>query len=250
MRFRHQLCLIERYDEKNNKQQQKKKTIVKVCIGLLLALSFLQACGELPSEESHGFMLNAQHRRISWHKKDLPITLSIHKAFPVEYLSDVERAVEYWNKEFRETVGYEVFVIDERGHTQQNPHHDSHSFIYWTTELPPGFYSDQEIIEGIIKQGVTTNHWKGDYIEDSDIRINGKEVKFFTDTDKPEYRVGKVHMKSLMIHELGHMLGLGHNEVKDPGGVASVMNPVLFPGVVRDVLRADDREALLYEYII
>ena len=235
----------------------KKKTIVKVCIGLLLALSFLQACGELPTEESHGFMLNAQHRRISWHKKDLPITLSIHKAFPVEYLSDVERAVEYWNKEFRETVGYEVFVIDEDGHIQDKPQHDGHSFIYWiedwieTYPYPIAYTPEEKRGQGsVIKQGVTTNYWKGDYIDESDIRINGEEVKFFTDTDKPEYRVGKVHMKSLMIHELGHMLGLGHNEIKDPGGAASVMNPVLFPGVVRDVLRADDREALFYEYII
>ena len=231
----------------------KKKTIVKVCIGLLLALSFLQACGELPPEESHGFMLNAQQRRISWHKKDLPITLSIHKDFPVEYLSDVERAIEYWNKEFRETVGYEVFVIDEDRHIQDRPQQDGHSLIYWIADWVKTYpYSAEEKKRqgSVIKQGVTTNYWRGDYIYESDIRVNGEEVGFFTDTDKPENRVGKVHMKSLMVHELGHMLGLRHNDkMDDSSGVDSVMNPILFPGVVRYALRLDDRGALPYEYL-
>jgi matrix metalloproteinase-8 (neutrophil collagenase) len=52
-----------------------------------------------------------------------------------------------------------------------------------------------------------------------------------------------VDLKSLFIHELGHVLGLDHSQM--PG---SIMNPYLGDGEERDVLSSQDISHLECEY--
>ena len=57
------------------------------------------------------------------------------------------------------------------------------------------------------------------------------------------FGLGKVHFKSLIIHELGHALGLDHNEEQ-----GSVMNSSLASGVIRAEVGMQDTSSLKCEY--
>ena len=63
---------------------------------------------------------------------------------------------------------------------------------------------------------------------------------FFTDTSEV---VKGVNLESLLIHELGHVLGLKHID-----GTSSVMATYLALQVKRESLFAPDKEALACEY--
>ncbi len=90
------------------------------------------------------------------------------------------------------------------------------------------------------EQARTSVYWVGDQIREADIRINAKNFTFYSETPSG-YR--DVHLQSLLIHELGHVLGLRHKD-----DTASVMATYLASQTLRINLSDADKENVNCEY--
>ena len=158
----------------------------------------------------------------------MPIQLYVHEDVPDDFHEDIKDAVDIWNQAAGKVL-FEVPIFYLPG--TSTPEKDGHSVVYWLKDWEPE--KDNE-------QGRTTVYWRRDQIREADVRINGKDFKFFFGE---ELILGQVHFKSLLIHELGHALGLDHNAIN-----GSVMNPTLRSGFMRDEVKTVDQASLSCEY--
>jgi hypothetical protein len=187
----------------------------------------LQACAQKPSpEESCNFVQNGDQQRVSW-GADTPVVLYIDSSVPEEFFEPIRHAADTWNR----TVGREVLKVG--GWTQSNgvPGQDGANIIYflhtWEADRPN-------------EQARTTVYWANDRIYEADIRINAHNFDFFTSEDPV---VGRVDVESLVLHELGHVLGLAHNV-----STASVMAKSLANATLRRKIGDIDTNSIKCEY--
>lgn len=129
-------------------------------------------------------------------------------------------------------MGREMFVIEEANvQGPPEPTQDGKSTIYWMDHWEP---------ELSTQQARTTLYWIGSQIYEADIRVNSANFGFNFDVREPS---GFVDLESLLIHELGHVLGLAHDVT--PG---SVMNIWLNEGQSRRKFLASNLNSLQCEY--
>lgn len=179
------------------------------------------------AEDSCGFVQNVYNQRISW-KGKLPIHLQVHESFPAADMDALFAAAKQWEL----VLGRKAFDIDTTLVTGPlSPRQDGQNIIY--------YLSDWEA-DRPTEQARTTVYWVGDQIYEADIRINSKNFTFYL--DEPQ-NGGDVHLESLLVHELGHVLGFKHN---DSGG--SVMATYLSSNTIRDQIGSIDSNELRCEY--
>ncbi len=200
-------------------------------VGMVLGLLLVQACGRsLPVENSCNFVQNQKKQRVSWKRPDI-VKLYIDASVPVDYQEGIQRAVDHWNEHGRTQFGGEFFQIKKEQVGSAEPQRDGYSKIYLMHTWEDNKYNEQ---------ARTTIYWSGNRIYESDIRINEKNFDFFTgDVSVPN----KVHVESLLIHELGHSLGLAHSDENN-----SVMQVSLANGRLRNVLGDSDLASMQCEY--
>ena len=201
-----------------------------------LALVFLQACGPNPlsflqpsysPQEDCGFVQNVYGQRISW-KGNLPIPLYVHESYPKEYIGALQSAIQKWEQ----LAGKPLFQVMGYGSGGPlNPRQDGSNVIYYMNTWEDNRPSEQ---------ARTYVYWVGDVIREADIRINAKNFTFYWQSPKTN---SDVHIESLLIHELGHVLGLKHN---DSGG--SVMATYLSALTTRVAIAGLDTKSLKCEY--
>lgn len=211
-----------------------KKTVIGAI--LLLSTLWLSACGQTladavnPSygaENDCGFVQNVYGQRISW-KNNLPIRLSFHSSVPSEYYPAIENALKKWETATGRPL-FQVVAYNLSGPLQ--PRQDGVNMIYWMNTWEANRTSEQ---------ARTSVYWVGDEIREADIRINAKDFTYYVTTP----RSGRdVHLESLLVHELGHVLGLKH---KDAGG--SVMGTYLASTTNRATVTKTDVDAVRCEY--
>ena len=204
----------------------KNKNLVKYLI-LFVSAVLLQSCGfEVEPEDPCNFVQNSKLQRVSW--KGKPAKMYIHNSVPSEYHKSIKDAAEVWNLE----VGYEVISIESVVTGSGTPKQDGYNVIYWMSTWDENKKSEQ---------ARTTIYWKGSHIYEADIRINAKHHRF---SNAEEPLQTRVDFNSLMVHEMGHVLGLAHI----PQGTQSVMQAYLSNGVERRNLFKVDENTLSCEY--
>lgn len=206
--------------------------MLKVILSSLTVVAILfavQACApkKPTSEEACGFNQNVYGERISWNK-NVPVGFYIHESVPTEFYPAIERAMKDWET----ATGIKFFIIlDYSYKSALDPKRDGINVIYWMNTWEADHSSEQ---------ARTSVYWEGDEIKETDIRINAKDFTFYVDTpNSPK----DLHLESLLVHELGHVLGLKHQDQS-----ASVMASTLDSNVVRTNISTGDVNSIRCEY--
>jgi hypothetical protein len=182
---------------------------------------------QFKSQPDCGFVQNVYGERISW-KDKLPIAVNIHESVPVEFRATLIKALTSWET----TAGRKLFDVREVSASGPiEPRQDGANVIYFMNQ-----WEAQKSTE----QARTSVYWVGDQIKEFDIRLNAKDFKFYT--EMPQNGL-EVHLLSLMIHEVGHALGLKHRDTSP-----SVMGTYLASNFTRDQLTPVDRQSFACEY--
>ena len=187
----------------------------------------LQACGMKPSpQDSCNFVQNSELQRVSWGAQT-PVIVYIDSSVPAPFFDAINTAAEEWNR----AVGREVLKIGGWVNRTGGPMQDRQNVIYYLGDWEP---------ERPTEQARTTVYWAGDRVYEADIRLNGRNFNFFWGDDPV---AGRVDIQSLVLHELGHVLGLAHNATPQ-----SVMAKSLPSATLRRNLSADDENSIRCEY--
>ncbi len=194
---------------------------------VFLPLLMLGGCGpKNRNQEECGFVQNVYGERISW-KDSSPIPLYVHESFPAHMLPGLQRAMDRWE----EVLGRPVFRIVQTGYQSSGPRQDGVNVIYWLTTWEA---------EKSAEQARTSIYWLGDQIREADIRINAKNFTFYVDVTVYSQ---SIHLESLLVHELGHVLGLKHKDDNQ-----SVMATYLANNTSRTQISEVDKENVRCEY--
>lgn len=199
---------------------------------ILITFSALanQACSRrLPPQESCNFVQNPEQQRVSW-GRNIPVKLYVHESVPTTAYAALDKAINEYNVKLG--GGREIFKIIARGTLGAlDPKRDGYSTIYWF-----GTWDTSRRTE----QARTTIYWTGAEIFEADIRVNAANFRYsLGETTNPT----EVDLSSLLVHELGHVLGLGHTLT-----AGSVMNFSLDEGQDRRRLAEQDLASLKCEY--
>ncbi|UYL09563.1 matrixin family metalloprotease [Bdellovibrio sp. SKB1291214] len=195
---------------------------------VVMALA-LGACAP-KSQDSCGFVQNSYGERVSW-KAEVPVTMYLHTSVPEEYVGAIVSAAQTWEK----SAGRKLFniVTTPRVSGPNSPRQDGKNVIYfmdtWETERGS-------------EQARTSVLWRGDQINETDIRVNTKDFTFYWNQSKSG---SSVNIEALILHEMGHVLGLKHNDDK---AASSVMQTYLRSGDDRTEPSATDTTDLKCEY--
>ena len=185
----------------------------------------LIGCSKPKSEDSCGFVQNVYGERVSW-KENLPVRMWLHTSVPAEFEPSIRMAAETWNR----ALGKNAIIIEMQKVGGSAAGRDGQNVIY--------FMNQWERDKGS-EQGRTSLYWVGDLIQEADIRINDYNYNFYGSSPMP----GHVSMESLALHELGHVLGLKHEDASP-----SVMATYLRTNQERNELQQSDSESLKCEY--
>lgn len=204
---------------------------------VLLTILIIQACAP-KSQQDCGFVQNSYGERVSW-KSDSPVTMYVHSAIPESLIPAIQAAAETWNKTANRKLINLITSPRYRGPIA--PHQDGVNVIYFMETWEANLGSEQ---------GRTSVYWIGDLIKEADMRINGADFGFewqgqtLTKAAKSDRASsGPVNIEALVLHELGHVLGLKHKD-----GESSVMATYLASGDERTYLAVTDQKALQCEY--
>lgn len=196
----------------------KPKTYLTLALGLLTILS-LQGCGNPPAQESCNFVQNQFGRRVGW--AQMPIRFYADSSVDRQQFRVIVESMEIWNRYFDrpvfEMIGRTSDLPEPRLTADGRVVPDGFNGIFMAH--PDNFQRSPYRTE----QARASISFRGDFIYEADILIDSSQDFFYT--DNPEDGQGRIHFKSLIVHELGHVLGLDHIETSD-----SVMAPVLPPG--------------------
>lgn len=179
------------------------------------------------SQESCGYIQNEFGERVSW-KSNLPVKLYLDSSIPSDMTDSIYKAADIWEK----ASGKKLFEIQRAENAVSiKPSHDDVNSIYWSKTWDDSKKS---------QQAITTLSFAGPLISEADIKINNKDYEFYT--EEPQNSM-QVNMESLMLHELGHVLGFKHLSIKP-----TVMWPTLAPAFLRIELYKNDLTTLKCEY--
>jgi hypothetical protein len=182
---------------------------------LMFALISLFSVPALPCDDCTT-VKNSAGKQVKMHG---PMKLYIHESVPAEFIPAITNAVKSWEGFMGEPVFEIVGVLN--GPAAANK--DGVSVIYYMTT-----WEDHKSSE----QARATIYWQDTEISEGDIRVNGKNFLFSTSEKDMQ---NKVDFESLMLRQLGHLLGLAHDNSKD-----SMMKDTLPAGVLRREINAPE----------
>lgn len=195
---------------------------------LMLASAFiLKIHAPSQSEDVCDFVQNGLGQRVSWNS-ELPVKVHIHHSVPQRFRGAIKSAMRRWNHSYKRETLFQFMGMAEG---ENSPKKENNSVIYWKEQ-----WSGEKVGE----QARTTVFWKNNQISEADIQINAQDFDFAWE-DEPVNKA--VDFESLMVHELGHSLGLSHTSKKE-----SVMLTRLSTGTFRRDPSKTDLSSLSCEY--
>jgi len=184
----------------------------------VLALGYIHSCN---------FVQNSQGLRVSW-KSAKPVHFIISKSVPPEYDSTIHMAAHIWNS----TLNTGLINVHRDDSIPNGPGDDRLNMIYWVTDWPNDMAQEQ---------ARTSIRWDVSKLRDADIRVNATHYQFFKEGVTPVS--SQISLLSLMLHEMGHGVGLKHIE-----DASSVMQTYLGSGMTREAPGKVDTDSLGCEY--
>lgn len=210
---------------------------------IMSSLAFTMVSCKPKEAQDCGFVQNVYGQRISWKSKE-PIQLVIHSSVPTELRQAIYRATQTWESH----AGQKLFnIIEDSSQVSIEPKKDGKNVIYFMHSWEPDRRSEQ---------GRTSVYWADDQIMESDIRINAANFSFY-DQDPAQLVLASgidgtvnalsnsegYNFEALVLHELGHFLGLKHTTEK-----SSVMVTHLSAYTNRTVLSQSDGDSIRCAY--
>jgi len=202
---------------------------------LFVLIAFgLQGCAP-KSQDDCGFVQNVYGERISW-KGEVPVTMYLHESVPQQYVGAIEAAARTWQDASGKNLIKIVTDQDQRVKGPINPQKDGRNIIYFFTT----WESDKSS-----EQARTSIYWIGDQIKEADMRINAQNFKYYWNQPGSTSieTANSVNIEALVIHEMGHVLGLKHKDAN-----SSVMATYLASNTDRVNIADTDKSALQCEY--
>lgn len=192
----------------------------------LISVALLMESCAPTGQESCGFIQNNFGERVSW-KGQIPVKLYIHESVPANLRAGIASAAEVWNSAANRKLIEVQSSITVQGPLR--PIQDGFNVVYFFQD---GWDGDAR------EQARTTAYSIGDQIKEADVRVNGK-FKYYLNSGN----AGEINFEALLIHELGHVLGLKHQDAQP-----SVMAESLQPNNDRVELANYDVDSLKCEY--
>jgi predicted Zn-dependent protease len=198
------------------------KKLAWILLSSLMLFEIQCAKGPAP-QAGCGFVVNNEAQRVSW-KNQVPIKMYFDTSVPTQFQDSIKAAFATWEK----GIGKHIFEFAGELPSSKATQ-DRKSVIYWEQTWDAANAS---------QQANTTIYWVDNQITEADIRVNSQNFSFSTNPGNTD-----VDIESLLLHELGHVLGLAHTSNEQ-----SVMTPFLSSGVKRRELSAQDVSGVKCEY--
>lgn len=171
-----------------------------------------------------------------WHNVSLPITIKVPTGIDSGRLLALFSVKDKWN----EALGQTAIIMEQDTPNQQYTGiYDSlDDMIYAITFQYDSWFSGYDTTLAI-----TLTRTYGTTIVNADILFNYFSYPFDTQTPVPSDRMD---FESILLHEMGHLLGLSHISVQDDP--ASTMNPTFGFGEMKRELSIYDYQAIRNKY--
>lgn len=192
-------------------------------IFVLMVVWVLTACGVQSDPETHDlpqkvmpsemdklcsrlYRKNIRGKRVSW-KGAVPVTFSFDSSFPPDFVPAVKSAINSWNK----AAGFELFRAKEYRAGNSLPANDGQNTFYFLNNDERGSALRADVKSLFREDGsvaVTQLYYRANQIIDTDIIFDGIANSF----SNSRFHLNSFDVEAIALHELGHALGLMHND--------------------------------------